>query len=1185
MNNVNHQRGVALLFALGILALMLVGGLAFLGDVLISQKVVLNHGEFASTRFLARSAAERAVAHLTMFNVIQANAHAQYYASDASSVYSRFSTSAITAVGENSKEGINEGAVSQDQLESGSVDDQKKGLSRSKLNVGLKKFGNERLSWYSGSNSLARWIYVHQDGKESNGAGKDSRNNNVTVPIVGRYAYQVLPASSTSRISLYAVTRGAFANQHGSLGNTPAGTKVKPAKLYRWGIDVDELLINDNLFSMWGNASGTDPVASDTGDLSQREFDTFFNIHSGNGSPLYLADDATDAKRREVEFQMRWVKSIFTEGMGRVIREAYPGNSAIPYNGLRTWYPRFNLGDFKPYFSANEKDGIWYSRFRGSVNNDTADKEKTDIENLKNGKEIGGTGKSVLDYLAGNTALASLPYMDGYVKDRDYSSPVGLPFLRRIGSSSEKGGFESVVNLRKQIAANLNDYCDADYIPTSDVESSKWNEAATVTGTLTPPNYTGNEQTPYINEVGFGFKIGNAKFTANGGEYKFSADVESEVLVELINVYKTLAKKKDGTSLTAQDLSFYGVLKELSIGLNVSLEDAEVAFFENKDGVETQIGKTKKISVAYSETVEAHNLISSPCDLKIESGANGFIEKGSYWFKNIPVAPGGTSTKTIEIDLTNRVKDAFGNAELDGKTVSKVTVALKNVAVQLKTVKFNFGNLALTAPGFEAGADPVGIDFVCVENIAGSVRSVEPAMELFNGSETDFNTKLGGTANGLVVYSGGMEARDPRQNLNAKFHPSTAVANCTNDWVNVNQPSFNIVSGPVQTLSESLKWDDVRTRISSGKVNSVSNPAAPKASLADDAPKLSNIDVETATNPAWEGDNAGQHISTAVIRNAPMRSPWELGFIHRGIPFQTINLKKAGGFGSEVLVDAAHGSIDCTRWDVESGTTYQNGDAGILDQIKMTEYNKSYGKVDLSVLKNNTPLWIMHVSGDGEVDASDKERVSDYNKRLFMSLFNKLERYKTATTFIDLSPHTDRVLQSHTPTSTYITVADSIWNTFTSLSDNMRRSRLLDSNNGLSAVLASGDNDAAQEELIGRTLNLVEGMTVSLPNTFQIVVVAQSIRDLQGEIVRVKNDGSVVKTSDSVSSGGLGKVAAVGVFDANIASNSKESIYYDEIRSESRMLVTVEKVHYMVTENGEKVPRARLRVKQIEYLD
>ena len=579
MNNVNHQRGVALLFALGILALILVGGLAFLGDVLISQKVVLNHGEFASTRFLARSAAERAVAHLTMFNVIQANEHAQFYATDASSVYSRFSASAITAVGENSKAGTDEGAVSQDQLESGSAANQKKGLSRSKLNVGLKKFGNERLSWYSGSDTLARWIYVHQDGKESNGAGKDSSNNSVTAPVVGRYAYQVLPASSTSRISLYAVTRGSFANQHGSLGNTPAGTKVKPAKLYRWGIDVDELLINDNLFSMWGNASGTGPVASDTGDLSQREFDTFFNIHSGNGSPLYLADDATDAKRREIEFQMRWVKSIFTEGMGRVIREAYPGNSAIPYNGLRTWYPRFNLGDFKPYFSANEKDGIWYSRFRGSVNNDTADKEKTDIENLKNGKEIGGTGKSVLDYLAGNTALASLPYMDGYVKDRDYSSPVGLPFLRRIGHNEQKGSFSTIANLRKQIAANLNDYCDADSIPTSDKPADTWGSLVDTTDVNALPSYTGNEKTPYINEIGFEFKLDNSTLKIDNGNCIFTHNLKAKIISELIGVYN---------GLQISNAELYGKLHSLKVTLSVEIKGkANVSYVSGNPATST----------------------------------------------------------------------------------------------------------------------------------------------------------------------------------------------------------------------------------------------------------------------------------------------------------------------------------------------------------------------------------------------------------------------------------------------------------------------------------------------------------------------------------------------------------------------------------------------------------------------
>ena len=41
------------------------------------------------------------------------------------------------------------------------------------------------------------------------------------------------------------------------------------------------------------------------------------------------------------------------------------------------------------------------------------------------------------------------------------------------------------------------------------------------------------------------------------------------------------------------------------------------------------------------------------------------------------------------------------------------------------------------------------------------------------------------------------------------------------------------------------------------------------------------------------------------------------------------------------------------------------------------------------------------------------------------------------------------------------------------------------------------------------------------------------------------------------------------------------SVYFDEIWATSRMLVTVEKIHYM---EGNK-PRSRLRVKQIEYLD
>ena len=1129
MIGIERQKGVALLFALGILSLILVMGLAFLGNSLISQKIAFNSQEASSAKLAARNAVDRALAHLTLFNLMQARDQATYYASDASSVFSRLNSDPLTLNGTSQTAGSDAAAISQDMLASVTSYD-------SKMTV-EKKYDTP---WYDGASSAAKWIYVHRNGVESNGATTTNTNN----PIIARYAYQVLPQTSQSRLSLFGVTSGVT----GIAGITPAASNPRIPHTHRWGIDIDELVIpglNNMFMTYWGTGANYALTP-------QYEFDNFTNLLAGSSSP-----NPFQGNSRDIENRKRWLRNIFVEGKGRVAREMYKAGF--------DWYPRFNLS------GRTGGTDVWYSRF---LRNGEADSV---LNSLKN-------SATVLDRLTiapANNAVHK--FDDSKVRDSDYVNQsghtgIGLPFLRSIGDDTQKGAFSNVEYLRKQIAANLNDYCDADYIPTSDVESSKWNEAATVTGTQTPPNYTGNEQTPYINEVGFGFKIGNAKFTANGGEYKFSADVESEVLVELINIYKSFAKKKDGTSLTAQDLSFYGVLKELSIGLDVSLK-ADVTFFENKDGVETKIGETKAISVPYSESVEAHKLIES-ATLKVESGANGFTGDGPYWVKNIPLASGGTSTKTIEIDLTNRVKEAFGNAELNGKTVSKVTVALSEVAVKLESVKFNFGNFALTAPGWEAGSSAVGIDFVCVENIAGSVRSVKPAVELFNGSETDFNTKLGGTTNALIVYSGGMEARDPRQNLNAKFNPSTAVANCTNDWVNVKEPSFEISSGPVQTLSESLKWDDVSTRISSGKINSVSNPADPKADSADDASKLSNIDVETATDPAWKGNTAGQHISTAVIRNAPMRSPWELGFIHRGVPFQTINLKKAGGIdGGATLDDFAHEAGNFENWTESRGTKYENGDAGILDQIKMTEFNKSYGKVDMSSLRvANAPAWWVSASEGGSVVP-----ITDLNRNVFKSLFENM-RSQTPAQFLEESENLETVPAAPAPP------AVSAW-LGTALSPNpvgddfnmenipagVLRSKVFNKEE-MKNIFVSGSNDAAQEERIGKTVNLLEGESYSVPNVFKIVVVAQTIRDLTGDIGRVNNSGDVVLASTA---DGLGKEALLGRFDARIGANPDASIYYDEILSECRMLVTVEKIHYM---EG-NAPRARLRVKQIEYLD
>ena len=420
MTNIKNQRGVALLFALGILSLILVMGLAFLGNSLITQKVAVNSQEGSSAKIFARNVVDRALAQLTLANLLQSGRSGNIYiASDAGTVYSRLADhgDSIAPAGDSAATGYGAAAFSQDQF-SGDV---------SKLNVD-EKFNK---SWYAGKNSRAKWIYIHQNGLESNGGLTDQTGN----PIVARYACQVLPETSRSRVSLYAVTSGVSR----IAGTTPAASNPRVPHNYRWGLDVDELVIPglDNMFlTYWG--SGPAVVTP------QYEYDNFFNLLSGSSAPNPFYGNT-----RDIENRKRWVKNIFAEGKGRVAREAYrAGNN---------WYPRFNLTAVASSFS---EDGKWYSRFLTSIPGDAA-AEKNVIDTLKN-------SSTVVDRVGAAPPAdnAEYEYRDSNVKDRDYEHPAGLPFLRRIGNDSEKGAFASVENLRKQIASNLNDYCDADYIPT-----------------------------------------------------------------------------------------------------------------------------------------------------------------------------------------------------------------------------------------------------------------------------------------------------------------------------------------------------------------------------------------------------------------------------------------------------------------------------------------------------------------------------------------------------------------------------------------------------------------------------------------------------------------------------------------------------------------------------------------------
>ncbi|MBQ9753222.1 MAG: hypothetical protein IJV93_00555, partial [Lentisphaeria bacterium] len=767
MTNTEHQKGVALLFALGILSLILVMGLAFLGNSLISQKIAFNSQESSVSRFLARSAVDRALAHLTLFNLIQARDHATFYAADASSVFSRISAGNLNVAGDTQTTGSVLAAVSQDQLSG----------NDSKLNV-EKKYDTP---WYWGKNSAAKWIYVHQNGVESAG----DTTTNTSNPIVARYAYQVLPQTSLSRISLYGVTSGA----NGIAGTTPAATNPRIPHFHRWGADVDELIIpglNNMFLTYWGdeNSQRVD---------GQYEFDNFINLLSSSNTPNPFYGSSKDVENRK-----RWLRNIFVEGKGRVAREAYSDG----YN----WYPRFNLGK---HSSGTDP---WYSRFLRSGENDS------NLAALRNSAHV-------LDRLTAPAAnSADCKFDDSKVRDNDYltattPNPIGLPFLRSIGDrgtgavDAEIGAFPSVESLRKQIAANLNDYCDDDSIPTSDKPADTW--ITDDEPTSTPPKYTGNEATPYINEIGFGFQIKNPKFN-QGEKYTFSAEAQSEAWVELIKVYRNMIPD------SIASYGFAGKITDLELVLKVTI-GGKATFFEkvNEGGQEVEkvfLKDQEFDDVSAESTGGGFASNTAPFELSIKKGE--FSGGGPYWLKNIQF----NKTVSLNADFTDGIKEKVAHGSVfDGKVISKIEVELSKIKIEISKVKFNLGNLVLYD---DSGSSKIGVDFVTVEK-EGSPREVAPGITLCDGDKDKFNEAFAPN-NAIIAFAGGMEAIDPRQNLNAR-----SVQDKMNDWRNVDKPSFAYVPVKGETQHhfpvDDWKWDlhPTSTRVTGGSVNDSSKPNAP----------------------------------------------------------------------------------------------------------------------------------------------------------------------------------------------------------------------------------------------------------------------------------------------------------------------------------------------------------------------
>lgn len=1066
------QHGVALLFALGILSLLLILGLAFVTNAVIARKVAFNNSSRAQAKMLAQSAISRVAISTMMYQYIAQNPPAgktQFWPEEFTGVYSYDK---------------NNGKEYDDQLK---YTDDVAGKKFSKLNYPENTLG------YEGYKSNAKWAFIY-DKSSSSTVGEQQNQN---PKIIGRIAYQVLPPTSNSRINL--------SNALEASANRPNLTTQK-----RLGVDIGELNIE--------YAKAFEDQQSPQTMLN--------NLLTAGDVPVYYDDLYTAYKNNffqesnsDTESNKDWIERWFNEGPNRVDFEAF----LYEENGKKNYAYRFNLGEDNRFAANDATADDWYARFYTNF-----DVFKTAVQNDE-------------------TAINRLTQdaVDFKEMGRHVPNNSGLPFLRLIGDS--QGSFGSLATRRKQIAANFNDYCDKDSIPTSDVNAKNWDNPIAL---VSLPSFTGNEKTPYINELGWGIKLKPSYVDATG---VLTTTVTPEFLAEIIDIYGG----------AAQTYTLHTNLKELQLKMKVSLA-GDITYKRINTSTNMQEG-TKIVPVTVSIATPAEFLYqpAAPTYHKIDIDFNDPVRtfKDGYALGNKEII---LTDKTITTQCLSTLQttppptESGYKFEFDTAAIEGVQYIITDFAFKLGPVSLFYDNSDTTlATGVDFVNWPdhlisiTGKDFKPFEkNARLFTRTDAPAVAQTDGflplTSEYTSTELTGNQNSYRFYIGGFETVDPRQNLNIKS-PSGNIWSSDpreTDWI-IN-PEFTSFKNDPEVLSMTIKENPTdQQRLEAGKKNFVTDAATPDTSyfLSGEYDKESNADP------------ADGRLSTAFIRNEPMESPWEIGLIHRGAAWETINLKNAespSSSGNPIKLED-HAPLGNNNWGV-SGTSYKGGDGGILDQIKMTKESRSYGKLDLNMLWNNED------KNPGYMEEYD----SDWVKALFANLKygQQLLNFTDsgATTRISDSDITGKPDQSTTIIGKFM--EDNSSRPFTSRAQFLHWKNSEDYLGNAFGIIPRGTfdgwSDAQQEEIIGKTINLLTASNGALPNVIQVLIVAQTIRDIGGDgsdiqITKLKSNGDPVPHN-----------CRLGQFDIEEDDKAPDTspdrhVYFDEITGEVKIIVTIDR--------------------------
>jgi hypothetical protein len=622
---------------------------------------------------------------------------------------------------------------------------------------------------------------------------------------------------------------------------------------------------------------------------------------------------------------------------------------------------------------------------------------------------------------------------------------VGIKWLKNYASNLPAATFKDASGTARpdyranQIAANLIDYCDGpldgDGTGTNPVKNEVTRDSDT------DPTYTGNEITPYINEIAVRVDA-SATVAASGWSgwgRTFTYIITYYLGAEVVNVYGTSLPLPKATTLT---------ILEGTIFFKYTTPDKNDTIFTNG-----AISLNNKV-------ITLDNPLSLDYTFKWDTGTANPALSLSHW------------------PATN-----------DNAKITSVNVQIKKAILNYDGIFADFAK-----PDYEGGTS-------------------EPVLSLVSQAGT------GGPTAEKCFFS--YQVDDPRQNLN------------DGDWDQAKQQS---------------------------------PPGASYATIGSEGLINSSKVSCTASGDLEPTGSIPTTISTNYIRNAPMQSPWELGFIHRGAKWETINLKTYN------YDDNNNGTIDANENGVGNSLgigAYSKGDANILDQVKMTSATQVYGKVNVqsaSVDVLKALLGYVRVGNNLTTDSNPGLRSG-----------------AGSGTALDYATDVTNIVGATTAS------ADSILNARNTTPFKTRAQIVCTPKlrNGSEIAQAT---DATKEEIIGKIVNLTKA---GAADTFIIIAMAQSLRDVGApagiKISKDLNQSGTIETT-SMATDSNAKIALGYRDDTNVDMAATIPAFYetktdcklgqydigmDEILAEQKIMATV----YRDTVTG------KWRVLRYEYLD